>query len=290
MDILLKVFLPLSLAFIMFALGLGLQIADFVRVIKLPKAFFIGFLSQVIVLPIVAFILLQFFGLPGELALGVMILSFCPGGVTSNILTRLAGGALALSISLTAVFSLLSVVTVPLLVAWFAVHFMGSAAPAINVTGLALSMFAITAVPVAIGVALRHLTPRFAIAAEPWATRIATVLFVVIVIGALAANWSLFVENLAVLGPLVILMNIVLIAIGCGLSRIGRLDIRETAAIAIETGVQNSTLGITVGSLIMEAANGLPPLSLPSGVYGITMYLVTIPFVLWMRSRTRAEA
>ena len=290
MDILLKVFLPLSLAFIMFALGLGLQIADFVRVIKLPKAFFIGFLSQVIVLPIVAFILLQFFGLPGELALGVMILSFCPGGVTSNILTRLAGGALALSISLTAVFSLLSVVTVPLLVAWFAVHFMGSAAPAINVTGLALSMFAITAVPVAIGVALRHLTPRFAIAAEPWATRIATVLFVVIVIGALAANWSLFVENLAVLGPLVILMNIVLIAIGYGLSRIGRLDIRETAAIAIETGVQNSTLGITVGSLIMEAANGLPPLSLPSGVYGITMYLVTIPFVLWMRSRTRAEA
>ena len=289
MDILLKVFLPLSLAFIMFALGLGLQIADFVRVIKLPKAFFIGFLSQVIVLPIVAFILLQFFGLPGELALGVMILSFCPGGVTSNILTRLAGGALALSISLTAVFSLLSVVTVPLLVAWFAVHFMGSAAPAINVTGLALSMFAITAVPVAIGVALRHLTPRFAIAAEPWATRIATVLFVVIVIGALAANWSLFVENLAVLGPLVILMNIVLIAIGYGLSRIGRLDIRETAAIAIETGVQNSTLGITVGSLIMEAANGLPPLSLPSGVYGITMYLVTIPFVLWMRSRTRAE-
>ena len=290
MDILLKVFLPLSLAFIMFALGLGLQIADFVRVIKLPKAFFIGFLSQVIVLPIVAFILLQFFGLPGELALGVMILSFCPGGVTSNILTRLAGGALALSISLTAVFSLLSVVTVPLLVAWFAVHFMGSAAPAINVTGLALSMFAITAVPVAIGVALRHLTPRFAIAAEPWATRIATVLFVVIVIGALAANWSLFVENLAVLGPLVILMNIVLIAIGYGLSRIRRLDIRETAAIAIETGVQNSTLGITVGSLIMEAASGLPPLSLPSGVYGITMYLVTIPFVLWMRSRTRAEA
>lgn len=287
MDIVLTVFLPLSLAFIMFSLGLGLTLADFTRVAKFPKAFFVGFLAQVVLLPVVAFILLMFFNLPGELALGVMILSFCPGGVTSNIMTRLAGGALALSISLTAVFSLLSVLTVPLLVAWSATHFMGTAAPSINVTGLAISMFAITAIPVFLGLVLRHFASRFAVSAEPWFTRVATILFVVIVVGALAANWSVFIENLTILGPLVIALNVVLIGIGYLLARMTQLDIRETAAIAIETGVQNSTLGITVGSLIMEAANGLPPLSLPSGVYGITMYLVTIPFVLWMRSKTR---
>lgn len=288
MDLLLKVFLPLSLAFIMFSLGLGLTLADFARVFKMPKAFLIGFLAQVVILPIVAFLLLKVFNLPGELALGVMILSFCPGGVTSNILTRFAGGALALSISLTAVFSLLAVITVPLLVLWSAGQFAPELAQQVNVTSLGISMFAITAVPVAIGVAVRRFATGFATAAEPFVARLAAILFVVIVIGALAANWSVFVENLLVLGPLVVVLNVILIVIGYALASLAKLDVRETAAIAIETGVQNSTLGITVGSLIVEAANGLPPLSLPSGVYGITMYFVTIPFVLWMRSKTKA--
>ncbi len=283
MGLLLSVFLPLSLAFIMFSLGLGLTVADFARVIAQPKAFFAGAVSQVIVLPIIAFALLHLFDLPPALAVGVMILAFSPGGVTSNIITKLAGGAVALSVTLTAIVSLLSVVTVPFLVAFSANYFMGQEAPDINVTALAISMFAITAVPVAIGVALRHFAPAPMIAAEPFVAKVAAVLFVIIVIGALAANWGLFVENIVILGPLLILLNIILLLVGLSIGRFLNLGRGEAIAIAIETGVQNSTLGITVGSLIAEAATGLPPFSLPSGVYGITMYLVALPFVFWMR-------
>lgn len=283
---LLDVFLPLSLAFIMFSLGLGLTIADFTRVVRVPKAFAIGAFAQIVLLPVTAYLLLQVFSLPPELALGVMILSFCPGGVTSNILTKLAGGAVALSVTLTAVVSLVSVVTVPLLVDWSATEFMGVTAPDIDIGALAIAMFAITAVPVALGVAVRALAPRFADGAETWVSRIANVLFVVIVVGALATNWSVFVENLAVLGPVLIIMNVVLLALGVLMARLGGLDARESTAISLETGVQNATLGITVGGLIAaEAAGALPTFALPAGVYGITMYAVAAPFILWARRR-----
>lgn len=288
MGVLLSVFLPLSLAFIMFSLGLGLTLADFARVVKLPKAFFAGAISQLVFLPIIAFVLLMIFPMPPEIAVGVMILSFCPGGVTSNIMTKLADGALALSITLTGVISLLAVLTVPLLVRWSTDYFMGEAAPAINVTSLALSMFAITAVPVAIGVALRHMMPERIEAIEPTVMRVATILFIIIVIGALAANWSLFIENLAVLGPVLIMLNVILLAVGYGFSRLLQLDGPQSIAVSIETGVQNSALGITVGGLIAEAATGLPPFSLPAGVYGITMYAVTLPFVWWLHQKHRA--
>lgn len=288
---LLQVVLPLSLAFIMFSLGLGLTLEDFTRVAKAPKAFFVGATAQLVLLPSVAFGLLQIFPLPPELATGVMIISFCPGGVTSNILTKFAGGALALSISMTAVVSLLSVVTVPLLVTWSSQHFMGTAAPDISVGKLAVSMFAITAVPVVIGLAVRRAAPEKAVRAEPWVSRVAAGLFALIVIGALASNWQLFIDNIGTLGEVLIALNLILLALGHGIARLVGLERDQRVAIAIETGVQNGTLGITVGSLIMESATGLPPLSLPSGVYGITMYLVTAPYIAWARrSRQAADA
>lgn len=287
MGILLSVFLPLSLAFIMFSLGLGLTIADFARVASKPKAFFAGAISQIAILPIVAFVLLQVFTLQPELAVGVMILAFCPGGVTSNIMTRLAGGSVALSVTLTGIISLVSVITVPFLVAFAADHFMGQTAPNINVTSLALAMFAITAVPVAVGVAIRHGAAPLANRIEPFVIRAAMALFVIIVVGALAANWAVFIENIAVLGPLLVVLNVALLAIGLSIGRLLGLDRADSIAVAIETGIQNSTLGITVGSLIVEVASGLPPFSLPSGVYGITMYLVSMPFILWIRYGNR---
>ncbi|QPH52854.1 bile acid:sodium symporter family protein [Pontivivens ytuae] len=281
---LIEVFLPLSLAFIMFSLGLGLMPADFARVARMPKAFLIGAVAQVALLPLIAFLLLQVFELPPELAVGVMILAYAPGGVTSNIITKLAGGAVALSVSLTAVVSLLSVVTVPLLVAFAVDWFLGEAAPEVNVTSLALSMFALTAVPVSLGVGLRALAPGFGVRFERVASRIATVLFVIIIVGALAANWGVFVENLPVLGPLLIVLNAVMLAVGYALARGGGLETKERIAIAIEAGVQNGTLGITVGALI-GGGSVIGPFSLASGVYGITMYFVALPFVLWVRRR-----
>lgn len=286
MDSLITVFLPLALAVIMFSLGLGLTIADFARVAARPKAFGIGAVAQLLVLPLVAYAIARAFALPAELAVGLMILALCPGGVTSNILTKFAKGDLALSISLTGVISLVAVFTVPPLVALFSRHFMGLDAPAVDVTSLGLAMFLITALPVAIGIAARRYAEGTALAIEPYVEKLAIVLFVVIVVGALAANWTLFVANLATLAPALVLLNVVLLAIGLGLGRAFGLSTGERSAISIETGIQNATLGITVGSLIAEQAAALPPFSLPSGVYGITMYFVSIPFVLWRRGRS----
>ncbi len=289
MGILLQIFLPLSLAFIMFSLGLGLTLGDFARVFRQPRAFVAGMIAQIIVLPLTAYIMLRLYPLEGALALGVMILAFSPGGVTSNIMTKLAGGAVAVSISLTAVVSLIAVITVPPLTAWAADAFMGNQAPAIDVTALAGSMFAITAVPVAIGVTVRHFASTFAGRVEPTISRISIGLFLIIVVGALAANWAIFIENVGQLGPVLVILNIVLLLLGYGVASLLKLPGDERIAVAIETGVQNATLGITVGSLIAETASDLPPFSLPSGVYGITMYLVTLPFIFWMKSRHRAD-
>jgi BASS family bile acid:Na+ symporter len=283
LDALITVFLPLALAVIMFSLGLGLTVADFARVAAQPKAFGIGAFSQLVTIPLVAWAIATLFGLPAELAVGLMILSLCPGGVTSNILTKLARGDLALSISLTGIISLVAVFTMPPLVAFFARQFMGLDAPPVDVTRLGISMFLITAAPVVVGILVRRFAEGLALSIEPFVEKLALVLFVIVVVGALAANWALFVANLLVLAPSLIVLNVVLLAIGLGLGRVFALGPAQSTAIAIETGIQNATLGITVGSLIAEQAGALPPFSLPSGVYGITMYLVTIPFVLWRR-------
>lgn len=285
MDSLITIFLPLALAIIMFSLGLGLTVDDFRRVVTRPKAFAVGASTQLVLIPLVAYVLTILFRLPPELAVGMMILALCPGGVTANLLTKLAGGEVALSISLTGIISLVAVFTVPVLVAFFAGHFMGLDAPAIDVTVLGVSMFLITLVPVLIGLAIRSFAESTALRLDAIVSRVAVVLFVVVVVGALAANWSLFLANLTVLAPALVILNVVLLAAGIGFARMFGLTMPEGKAIALETGVQNATLGITVGSLIVEQASALPPFSLPSAVYGITMYIVSIPFVLWLRGR-----
>ena len=293
MDFLVSVVLPLALAFIMLSLGLGLTLGDFRRVVERPRAFLAGALAQMVAVPLVALVLLMILPLPPMLAVGVMILSFCPGGVTSNLMSKLAGGDVALSVTLTGVVSILSILTVPLLVAWAVGAFMGADAPPVDVAGLAVTMFLITTLPVAVGVALRHLAPGFVLRIERVVARIAVVFFVVIVAAALAANWSLFVENLAVLGPILVLLNASLIALGILVGKALALDARSVRTVAVEAGVQNSTVGIALGAIV--AAGGLAAgaaggtesvfsgFSLPSAVYGITMYFVTLPAIAWLR-------
>ncbi|WP_170409533.1 bile acid:sodium symporter family protein [Ruegeria atlantica] len=285
MDLLINVGLPLSLAIIMLSLGVGLQVADFRRVLNRRYPFAIGALCQVVLLPVAAFITVILFALPPEIAVGFMILSFCPGGVTSNILSKLAKGDVALSVSLTAVISLLSMVTVPFLAAWSVNYFMGDAAPEVSISGLAIAMFLITTLPVAIGVTLRSFATGFAKRIEPALSKLATVLFVLIVVAALAGNWQLFVDNLGVMGAGLISLNIALLLIGLGLARAANLTWNESKTVSIETGIQNSTLGITLAALITATESGFSPLALPSAVYGITMYVVAMPFILWFRNR-----
>ncbi|WP_424831166.1 bile acid:sodium symporter family protein [Ruegeria sp.] len=285
MDLLINVGLPLSLAIIMLSLGLGLEVADFRRVFTRRHAFAIGALSQVVLLPIAAFLIVNLFSLAPEIAVGVMLLSFCPGGVTTNILSKLAKGDVALSVSLTAVISLLSIVTVPFLAAWSINYFMGSEAPDVSIAGLAIALFLITTLPVAIGVSLRHFARGFAERLDGPLSKAAVVLFVLIVIAALAGNWQFFVDNFASMGAALVTMIIALLLIGLGLARAAGLSPEEARAISIETGIQNSTLGITLAALITGTTTGFSPLAVPAAVYGITMYIVVAPFILWFRSR-----
>ncbi|MCT8161844.1 bile acid:sodium symporter [Pseudoruegeria sp. SHC-113] len=282
---LIDVGLPLSLAIIMFSLGFGLTFADFGRVLTMPKAVLIGMLGQMALVPLAAFLLLQVFEMPPAFAFGVMLLSFSPGGVTSNMLTKMGGGNVALSITLTAVVSLLAVLTMPLLVAWAAGAFLGEAGPEIDVTSIAITMFAITAVPVLLGLLLRHVAPGLAERGEGLLSRVALVLFVLVVVGALAANWDLFVSNVGHLAPLLVVLNLVLLAAGLLLARLLGLTGADARCISVEMGVQNATVAITVAGLIAGQA-GIGEFAIPAAVYGIIMYLVTIPALYGLRALT----
>jgi len=264
----------------MLSLGIGLTLDDFRRVLSMPVAVATGLVMQMIGVPLLALGLLLIFPLPSELALGVMILAFCPGGVTSNVLTKFSGGTVALSITLTAVVSLASVVTIPLLVSWAAASILGAGAK-VDVTGIAIAMFMITAVPVAAGVLIRHTLPGIAARIEPILSWVAVVLFAVILLGALAVNWSVFLKSVGVLGPLLVALNICALTIGILVARSVGLTGGDAKAVAVELGVQNGTLGITVAGLL--GATGLSAYALPSAVYGIVMYLITLPAIVVMR-------
>lgn len=279
-----QILLPLILAFIMFSLGLGLRKADFARVLKFPMAFGAGLLNQMVLLPLVAFGLAHAFQLRPEFAVGLMILALCPGGVTSNVLAKLAGGNPPLSISLTAVTSLLSIVTVPLLVAFSVGHFMGEDAPPVDVTKLGVMMFLITALPVALGMLLTAKSPGLVEKISAGVSKAALVLFVLIIVAALAKNWDVFFANLGTLGQVAVALNVSLLIAGLVTARAIRLDRRDATTISIESGVQNGTLAIAVGSIVAGVSGEtLPPVTIPAAVYSITMYLVFVPFVLWRR-------
>jgi len=275
--------LPLGLAFIMFSLGLGLTVADFLRVIRQPYAFVIGAINQVLLLPIVTFLLVLTFGIGPELAVGFMILAFCPGGVTSNILTRMARGDVALSVSLTAVISLASMITVPPLLALSIGYFSGEAAEPVDIGGIAVQLFLLTTVPILIGLTLHHLAPAMTNRIAPVVAHIANLLFVCIVVLAVAVNWDVFTINLPVLAPSLICLILLLLALGYGVGRLAGLPVIQVKTISVETGIQNSTLGITVAAMLSGYEAGFSAYALPAAVYGILMYAVSAPVILWFR-------
>ena len=285
MDILVEVLLPLSLAVIMLSLGIGLTLGDFARVATRAKAFAVGAAFQLLMVPLVAYLVILLFGLSGEIAVGVMLLAFCPGGVTSNIVSRLARGDVALSVSLTATISLLSILTVPILVGWAVVHFLGSDAPELSVTSLAIAMFLITTLPVLIGMIIRYLASDFAQRVEPTLVKVASALFVLIIVAAVASNWALFVENVWYLGPALTLMLVVMMFAGLFAAGAAGLNWPERKTISIEVGIQNGTLGIALAPLIIASSDGIPAIGLPSAVYGVLMYVVALPFVLALRNK-----
>lgn len=275
------IFLPLSLVFIMFTLGLGLTSSDFINLIKKPKSFFVGITNQMVMLPLVAFTIISLAGITKEIAVGMMILASCPGGVTSNMITKLAKGDTALSISYTAVISILTIFTLPLITGLSMNHFMGAEAPPLNLLSLGLTMFCITAVPVGIGMVVRSKNTPYADMFEVTATKISTLLFVIIILGALASEWDTFTNNFLQLGPAIVLLIIAMLAIAYTSSTWFKMSKNQSITVAIESGIQNGTVGITVGNLIINPESGLSILSIPSGVYSILMYFICLPFVFW---------
>ena len=280
------IFLPASLIFIMLTLGLGLESSDFTNLVRKPRSFFVGLTNQILLLPLVTYIIILVFGITKEAAVGMMILACCPGGVTSNIITKLAKGDTALSISYTAFNSILAIVTLPLIVGFSMKSFMGLEAPGINILSLGLTMFFITAVPVGIGLLIREKNKYYADKFEPKASKISTILFAIIILGALLSEWETFINNFVLLGPAIVLLILAMLIIAYKSSKLFKMSDKQSITVAIESAMQNGTVGITVGNLIINPESGLSILSIPSGVYSILMYLICLPFVFWFLKRT----
>ena len=280
MGLVTDIFLPLALAFIMFALGIGLTLDDFTRVARRPRDFLIGAAAQMLLLPLVAFVLVTVWPMPAELALGLMIIAAAPGGVTSNILTAFARGDVALSISLTAVTSLLSVVTIPVIVVAAYAHLIGGdAAREVSVTHTALSVFAIVTVPVLIGLAVRRFAEGFALRFEPTARTLSTVLFGVVLAGAIFQERANIVDYFSQAGLVTLTLNVAMMALAYGLAGLLATGPRQGVAISLECGLQNGTLAIAVATLLF--GGGLA--TVPAATYSLIMFATGLIFVGLLR-------
>ena len=280
MNIVTDVILPLALAFIMFALGLGLTGADFLRVIKQPRDFFVGTFSQIILLPIIAFILVKLWPVSPELAIGVMIIAAAPGGVTSNILTSFARGDVALSISLTAIISLLSVITVPFIILT-SITLISDSSLDINIslTNMAISMFLIVTVPVIIGMIFRKFLSNAAIKFEPIAKKVSAVLFVIVLLGAILAEKDNIVTYFAQAGLITLVLNVVMMIIAYYVAQLLASGAKQKKCITIECGLQNGTLAIFVATSIFGGGMYV----VPAATYSLIMFATSLIFVYLVR-------
>ncbi len=280
MSIVTDIFLPLALAFIMFALGLGLTGADFLRVIKQPKDFFVGAISQIILLPVIAFILVSIWPISPELAIGVMIIAAAPGGVTSNILTSFAKGDVALSVSLTAIISLLCVLTVPfIIVTSLGLLGLDNVTQNISLTSMAISMFLIVTVPVIIGMIFRKFASNLALKFEPIAKKISLVLFVVVLLGAILAEKENIVSYFADAGLVTLVLNVVMMIVAFYVAQFLGTGNSQKKCIAIECGLQNGTLAIFVGTTLFGGGAYV----IPAATYSLIMFATSLIFVFFIR-------
>jgi len=281
-NILTAVLMPLALGVIMLGMGLSLTIADFKRVIIYPKAVAIGLANQLILLPLVAFGLIQLFGLQTELAVGMMILAACPGGATSNLISNLAKGDTALSITLTAFSSLITVFTIPLIVNFALVRFMPDGEVAqLNVFHTVVSVLVITILPVSIGMLVRSKAQAFALKMENPVKGLSAIFLALIIMAAVLKEKENVLEFFKQAGPVALALNVTMLAIGFYGSRLLKLTERQSATVSIETGIQNGTLGIAVAVTII----GNSEMSIPSAIYSLIMF-ATAGVVIYIGNRT----
>lgn len=278
--------LPLALAFIMFYLGLTLRINDFRQVLQRPRALLAGLVGQLLMLPLLGGLVAWTSGLDPVMAVGLMVLAACPGGVSSGLLTHLARGDVALSISLTAITSIAAVLTLPLVVdismRFFMVSGLGIEFP---LAGMVRSIFLLTTVPVLLGMLLRVWQPRRVARIEPVLGRIATLLFVLIVLSTFWDQRQVLLDHLPTIGPASILLNLLVLLGAWLLGRQTGLTRRDRISVVTECGLQNSALGIYVCLELLHS----PTMSVPSVVYALLMNAGALAFVFLMRRQAAAH-
>ena len=280
MEIVTKI-APIILALIMLGLGLGLKLEDFGRVLKTPKDFIVGFISQLIILPIVAYVLILIFRAPPEIAIGVMIIAAAPGGVTSNIMTKFADGDVALSISLTAIISLLSIITVPLII-FTSAGLLGitEISQNISMTGIALKMFLVVTVPVILGMIIRKVAENFIASKVGIFNKLNIVLFVIFFFAAFYEEKENLISFIMQAGLITLILNVSMMVIAYYIAKAFTSGIKQMRCIALECGLQNGTLAIFVSTQIF----GTDILyAIPTAAYALIMYITGFIFIFILR-------
>ena len=282
MEIVTKI-APIILALIMLGLGLGLKIDDFTRILKTPKDFFVGFFSQLIILPLVAYLLIIILKVPPEIAIGVMIIAAAPGGVTSNILTKFANGDVALSISLTAVISLISIITVPLIIFTSADLFgITNISQNISMFGIALKMFLVVTVPVILGMIIRKFAENFVNSKIQIFEKLNIILFVIFFIAAFYEERENFIDFLMQAGFITFILNITMMIVAYYLGKTFASGIKQQKCIALECGLQNGTLAIFVSTQIF--GTDIVYIT-PTAAYALIMYITGFIFVFLLKNK-----
>lgn len=277
-SILTEVFLPLALAIIMLGMGLSLVVDDFKRILFYPKAISVGIINQIILLPLAAFVVIALLGIEAELAVGLVILAACPGGPTSNLISHLAKGDIALSISLTVVSSLITVFTIPFLVNYAIVEFIpGGEQQVLPVFKTIISVLLITLIPVAIGMLIRKRWPNLALKLDHPVKILSAVFLFIIIAGALFKEKENIGSFFILIGPAALLLNLITMAVGFGTSRLTNHSIKQSLTIAIESGIQNGTLGIAIATTLLNNA----AMSIPAAIYSLLMFVTSIGIIWW---------
>lgn len=282
---LILVFLPIALAIVMVGLGLHLGPADFRRVLAMPRAILVALGVQLLVLPPVAFLIGRMAGLPGELALGLVLLAASPGGVTANLFSHLARGDVALNVSLTAVNSVIALLTLPLWVALALQFFLGAEAVVPPPIRKVIEVAVLVIVPVLIGMAVRYWNPRWADAAEKPVRVLSTLVLVIVIVLAVASEWDMLLRHAGVLGLACVAFNVVSLLAGYAAARGARLALPQATAIAFEIGIHNATLAIFIALEVLAR----PAAAIAPALYSLSMYVTAALFAIWVLRRANAR-
>ena len=271
---------PIALALIMLGLGLGLTLKDFTRITKHPRDFIIGIICQMILLPIIAFILIKIFNTPLELALGVMIIAAAPGGVTSNVLTKFANGDVALSVSLTAIISLISIISVPLIVFKSADLLQISyIAKNISMISISLKMFLVVTLPVCIGMLIRKFAPNFINSKTKVIQRISIILFAIVFLAIWIEEWNNISSFIVRAGAITLTLNVLMMLVGYYVAKSFATGIPQMRCIALECGLQNGTLAVFVSTQLFDELVYM----VPTAAYALIMFVTSLIFLYFVR-------